>query len=80
MENNKRNAGYSITIANDKKPAALDFHSLDPGNQGTPQGSGIIRRKGDVVEIISTFGTLKRAASFDPPPEDQWLLTLKKER
>jgi uncharacterized protein (TIGR03067 family) len=80
LENGNSNADYTITITNSQKPAALDFYGLNLARQGKPQGSGIIRRKGAVVEIIYTFGNLKRASSFEHPPDDQWILTLHKQR
>jgi uncharacterized protein (TIGR03067 family) len=80
LENGQRNASYTLTITNNQKPAALDFyHSADNRKEPAP-GQGIIRRKGDVVEIVYLFGNPKRATSFEQPPDNQWLLTLQKER
>ena len=71
---------YNITIDNTRKPAAyLDFWNGEPASGRAP-GQGIIRRKGDVVEIIYVFGNRERAVSFERPPSGQYWLTLQRER
>ena len=79
MNNETPSTSYHITIGNTQKPAALDFYS-GPGGKGDAPGKGIIRRKGDVVEILYSFGNVPRARRFEPPTENHWILTLKKGR
>lgn len=70
-------ASYTITIDNSRKPAAyLDFWNGEPKIGEQPPGGGIIRRKGEVVEIIYVFGGRERPISFEQPPDGQYLLTL----
>jgi uncharacterized protein (TIGR03067 family) len=76
-------ASYTITIDNARKPAAyLDFWNGDPQPGGSPPGCGIIRKRGGLVEIIYVFGAggKTRPASFDQPPDSQYLLTLERTR
>jgi hypothetical protein len=70
---------YSIAIGGGK-PAALDFFDGPPDGGRTPDGWGLIRRKGDVVEIIYTFAGSPRAESFERPPDRQWMLTLRRQK
>jgi uncharacterized protein (TIGR03067 family) len=80
MENSSRNASYTITVTNNQKPAALDFHHGAVNRKERAPGQGIIRRKADVVEIIYVFSGQQRASSFEQPPDNQWILTLQKQR
>jgi uncharacterized protein (TIGR03067 family) len=79
MDGDTPNTSYRITINNLQQPAGLDFYNRSGGNGEAP-GKGIIRRKGDVVEILYSFGNVSRAVSFDPPTVNHWILTLKKGR
>jgi hypothetical protein len=79
MQDDHAYASYAIAIRHASKPASLDFYNKV--NRDQPAlGQGIIRRKGDVVEIIYVFGRQQRAVSFDQPPDGQYLLTLKRKR
>ena len=40
---------------------------------------GIIRRKGNRVEILYLTGSHEKPKTFDPPPEGWWLLILQRE-
>ena len=67
-----------IVIDNAKRPAHLDFW-----NRGIrdvpPDGKGIIRKKGEVVEIIYLFfSNAPRPESFEQPPAGQYWLTLQR--
>jgi uncharacterized protein (TIGR03067 family) len=78
-KNGSDSASYTLVIRNEHKPAWLDFYN---GNvrEGPAPGGGIIRRKGDVVEIIYVFGGRQRPASFEQPPDGQYVLTLHRQR
>jgi uncharacterized protein (TIGR03067 family) len=80
MQNGNPTASYTITITNGRKPAALDFYYGAPTPNERAPGEGIIRRRGDVVEILYSFAAPRRAVSFEQPPDNQCLLTLQKER
>lgn len=76
------NAGggtHHFRIDGDRRPARLDFYS-DAKREGPPSGMGIIRRRGDEVEIVYVFGTTTRAEDFARPPSGQYRLTLRRER
>jgi len=86
LRNETVSNGYAITIDNAKQPAALDFLP-DGGGKGLGKvgggggtGKGIIRKKGDVVEVVYLFGGAPRPASFERPPAGYYLLTLKRQR
>jgi uncharacterized protein (TIGR03067 family) len=70
---------YLIAIDSARSPATLDFSPPREGGGGI-SGLGIIRRRGDVVEIVYYFGKVPRAQSFDRPPAGQYLLTLQRQR
>jgi uncharacterized protein (TIGR03067 family) len=81
LENGSTNARYTVVIGNQGRPATIDFYNGEA--KGIAPGQGIIRRKGDVVEILYVFGVFggtQRAVSFEQPPDNQWLLTLHRER
>jgi uncharacterized protein (TIGR03067 family) len=78
--NGSDGTSYALVVKNDKKPAWLDFYGVNQPRQGAPPGGGIIRRKGDVVEIIYVFGGRERPVSFEQPPDGQYLLTLQRQR
>ena len=83
MHNENASNGYSISIDTANRPAALDFLP-DTGGKIMPKGGGttgkgIIRRKGDVVEIVYLFGGAPRPVSFERPA-GYYLLTLKRQR
>jgi uncharacterized protein (TIGR03067 family) len=72
---------YLVTLDGKKKPAALDFWTGRGLREEEPLGKGIVRRRGDVVEVLYSFqGERRRAAGFDPPPAGMWLLTLRRGR
>jgi uncharacterized protein (TIGR03067 family) len=76
-KNGGSSASYTITIDNTMKPAAhLDFWSGEPQIGGRAPGGGIIRKKGNVVEIIYVFGGSNRPISFEQPPDGQYVLIL----
>jgi hypothetical protein len=76
------NVSYTIAIDSARRPATLDFFtSPKAANEIQPRGVGIIRRTGDKVFIIYVFGTPdSRAASFERPPDNQWVIWLEKVR
>jgi uncharacterized protein (TIGR03067 family) len=78
LDRNGGSTRYTITIDNDRRPAHLDFWNGEPHGGAAP-GGGIIRRKGDLVEIIYVFGGNKRPVSFEQPPDGQYVLTLRRE-
>jgi hypothetical protein len=70
--------GTLFAIDGTKRPAAhLDFWRRGMNRQQPPVGGGVIRKKGDVVEIIYIFGKGNvRPVSFEQPPDGQYWLTL----
>lgn len=86
LRGNQVSTTHALAIDGSKKPAHLDFNRDGGGGAGKggkpgvrSPGNGIIRRKGNVVEIIYVFGGRERAVSFEQPPEGQYLLTLQRE-
>src|SRR5262249_43637423 len=77
VRGNNAFGNHTISIDGSNKPAHLDFNRGGQGKGlGGSPGHGIIRRKGDVVEIIYIFGGRERATSFEQPPDGQYWLTL----
>jgi uncharacterized protein (TIGR03067 family) len=71
-----RNASYFLTLNPAKQPCTLEFHAQRGGDV---RMRGIIRRKGDTVEILYLGGSRVHPASFEAPPTGFYLLTLKRE-
>src|SRR5258708_4107102 len=67
------NASYFLKLDSVKKPCPLDF-SGEVG--GRVQMMGIIRRRGQTVEVLYRGGTNVRPESFEKPPQGYYLLTL----
>jgi uncharacterized protein (TIGR03067 family) len=67
-----------IVVNNKRRPATFDFQ-YEKGNEGT-FGPGIIRQKGDVVEIVFAVGEDVRPISFEKRSTDCYVITLKRLR
>jgi uncharacterized protein (TIGR03067 family) len=81
MENHTENTSYRLKVDGTKKPGQLDFYWTGPGNNNNimqPAMVGVIRRKGNKVEILYLPGNHQKPTTFDPPPEGWWLLALQK--
>lgn len=76
-DNGNGATAYQLAIDAAKQPAHLDLWSRGERPTPTP-GQGIIRKRGDTVEIIYIFGANNRPASFDRPPDNQYFLTLRR--
>lgn len=69
---------FHIGIDPAKRPAHLNFYHQQGG---PPTGVGLIRRHGNRVLILYAWGGEKsRPASFEPPPDGPWLMTLERDR
>lgn len=80
LQKGSTNASYDIAIDNTQKPATIDFFS-GGARRGQASGYGIIRRRGAAIEILYVFATGQgRARSFEAPPDNQWVLTLERQR
>jgi uncharacterized protein (TIGR03067 family) len=69
---------YDLKIDHTKKPAEINFYNKGQGTGGSPYGTGIIRRDGNQIRIVYTWGG-KRPMNFDEPPSSGWDLTLQRE-
>jgi len=69
---------YTIRVDHSLRPPRLDFHYLGSKDK-EPYGKGILRRDGDTVQLMYTWGG-DRAASFDTAPDGHWLITLRRAR
>jgi uncharacterized protein (TIGR03067 family) len=80
--NNVESTSYRLKVDGTKQPGQLDFFWTGPGNIDTTQPFmvGVIRRKGNMVEIIYLRGNHTKPTTFEPPPEGWWLLTLQRDR
>ena len=58
---------YTIRIDHKVKPPQLNFYSGGT-KDGQPYGVGILKREGNVVQLMYTWGG-SRATSFEQPPE-----------
>jgi uncharacterized protein (TIGR03067 family) len=67
---------YTIRVDHRLRPPQLDFYRLT-SKDTEPYGVGILRRDGDSVQLVYTWGG-SRAASFESPPEGHWLITLRR--
>jgi uncharacterized protein (TIGR03067 family) len=67
---------YQLTIDAGKTPATIDLTQI---GQTTPYGTGIIRRKGDSMWMLYSFGK-QRPTSFENRPNGYWHLTLQRKR
>lgn len=71
--------GRRFALDPTKKPA--HFHFVEQSGPQTITGPGIIRRKGNVVEIIYHWGEPgTRCRDFESPTVGHWYLTLERER
>jgi uncharacterized protein (TIGR03067 family) len=78
LQNRIENTTYQIALDPGQKPCTIDYRW--PGNQGgQPAMVGIIRRKGDRVDIVYLSGT-NRPRNLDDPPPNFWLLKLVREK
>jgi uncharacterized protein (TIGR03067 family) len=73
LEAARENATYRIGLDPKKKPCEVDWRS----DQGRILWMGIIRRDGDVVEVLYLSAT-QRPADFDKPPAGSYLITLRR--
>jgi uncharacterized protein (TIGR03067 family) len=71
----KPNATYYLTLDTSRKPGTIDWHNKQGG---PPHMVGLIRRSGELVEILY-LATTVRPGSFEAPPPGYYLLTLKRE-
>jgi uncharacterized protein (TIGR03067 family) len=69
---------YTIRVDARAQPPQLDFFHVG-AKDAKPYGQAILKRQGDVVQIMYTWGGA-RAASFEAPPDGHWLITLKRAR
>jgi uncharacterized protein (TIGR03067 family) len=71
---------FSVPLVLDatRRPVAIDLGIA--GDETVLLARGIIRRKGDQLVIVLTFGGGARADDFDQPPERHYLLTLQRQR
>ena len=69
---------FSVPLVLDgtRRPVAIDLGIAS--DETVLLARGIIRRKGDQLVIVLTFGGGDRAGSFDDPPERHCLLTLQR--
>jgi uncharacterized protein (TIGR03067 family) len=81
-QDDRPHGSYRIAIR-PGKPATIDFYSF--AQKGQARGGdklecfGLIRRDGDTVQILYTYAEGKtRVTSFDNPPANWWLMTLKR--
>ena len=64
--------GYLLSIDPKRTPVAIDLSVL---GQSKPYGTGIIRRKGNLMHVLYSFGK-ERPTGFENPPAGYWHLTL----
>jgi uncharacterized protein (TIGR03067 family) len=78
------NAKYRLVIDGTRKPPTIDFYSEGRGGReqgGKPYMVGVMKRQGDIVQILYfSTGPENRARSFDNPPVGWWLLTLERRK
>jgi uncharacterized protein (TIGR03067 family) len=67
---------YTIRIDHKIKPPQLNFYN-NHLKDAQPYGMGILKREGNVVQLMYTWGGA-RATSFEQPPEGHWLITLQR--
>jgi len=75
MEGPRTLVTWQIALDPTKKPCAVAWHF---GQPQSPSWVGLIRRKGDLVEVLYYSGT-QRPTSFDAPPDGTYALTLQRE-
>jgi uncharacterized protein (TIGR03067 family) len=68
------NTSYRIAVDPAKKPCAIDFRYL---TGPAAIALGIIRRQGEEVEVL-WYPTTRRPSSFDDPPLNHWIITLRR--
>jgi uncharacterized protein (TIGR03067 family) len=74
-QGNRPNALYYLSLDPGKKPGHINWHN----RRGGPLSmAGLIRRNGEVIEILYLASTI-RPGSFEDPPANYYLLTLKRE-
>jgi uncharacterized protein (TIGR03067 family) len=71
-------ASVPLVLDGTRRPVAIDLGIA--GDETVLLARGIIRRKGDQLVIVLTFGGGDRADDFDQPPERHYLLTLQRQR
>jgi uncharacterized protein (TIGR03067 family) len=81
-QGDSENATYTIVIGA-SRPATIDFYSgkVEVKAETRPSMFGLIRRDGNTVQILYAWAqgqNRPRVTSFDTPPADWWLLTLKR--
>jgi uncharacterized protein (TIGR03067 family) len=80
MENGRSQGPRLFGIDPTKKPAHFNFLNRGPG-MDTVSAPGLIRRQGDRIDIIYTWGSPEvRSPSFEAPTDGHWLLSLQRER
>ena len=71
---------YAIAVNGARRPATIDFYNGPVSDKEPIQGRGIIRRKGDALEVVYQWRSESRATSFERPPHGQYLLKLRREK
>jgi uncharacterized protein (TIGR03067 family) len=71
----KPSTTYVLRIDGSKRPATIDFLR---GNEAKPWMMGIVRFRGDKLEVLYKPNATERPTSFDNPPADFYLFTLTK--
>lgn len=77
-EANRAVVPYALTIHHNLTPAPINFYSGTTVS-GQPYGTGIIRRQGNKLTVIYSWGSA-RPTSFENPPSGYWVLTLQRVR
>jgi uncharacterized protein (TIGR03067 family) len=75
---NRGPVNYTLTIQHKATPAEINFYR-NGSPSGQPYGTGIIRRQGDTLTMIYSWGS-PRARSFENPPSGYWVITLQRAR
>lgn len=76
-------AHYSLALDTSTRPTSLDWYKGDQGGapvEPSPGWVGLIRLSGDTMQIIYVHGARERRPTFERPPQDGFLITLRRVR
>jgi uncharacterized protein (TIGR03067 family) len=76
-------ANHYTTLDTSTRPTSLDWYRGDQGgNQAEPSPAwvGLIRLSGDTMQVIYIHGPRERRPTFEKPPRDGMLMTLRRVR